>query len=80
MRDRLLLSILLVAAIECSASAEPLPPRKPVQTVAKPPQRSPQANPCAAFGPGFVRMEGSDTCVKLGGGIGIGIGAGGSSR
>jgi hypothetical protein len=78
MRDRVLLSILLVAALACSASAEPVPARKPAQTVAKPPQRSPQANPCAAYGPGFVRMEGSDTCVKLGGGIGIG--AGGSSR
>jgi hypothetical protein len=78
MLDRLLLSTLLVFALAGSASAEPLPPRKPAQTATKPPQRSPQANPCAAYGSDFVRMEGSDTCVKLGGGIGIG--AGGSSR
>ncbi len=34
---------------------------------------------CAEFGAGFVRVEGSDTCVRLGGSIGIGVG-GGSGR
>lgn len=33
-------------------------------------------NSCAAFGPGFVRVEGSGTCIKIGGGIGIGVGGG----
>ncbi|QPF88423.1 hypothetical protein IC762_17240 [Bradyrhizobium genosp. L] len=33
-----------------------------------------RSNPCAAFGPGFVKVEGSDTCVKLGGGISVGGG------
>ena len=31
-------------------------------------------NPCAQFGSGFVRVEGSDTCVKIGGSIAIGVG------
>jgi hypothetical protein len=31
-------------------------------------------NPCAEYGPGFVRLEGSDTCVKIGGYVGIGAG------
>jgi hypothetical protein len=31
-------------------------------------------NSCAAYGPGFVKLEGSDTCVQLGGSIGIGVG------
>jgi hypothetical protein len=77
MRDRLFLFALLVAALAWPAAAEPLQPQKPAQTAAKPPPRSPQANPCAAFGPGFVRMEGSDTCIKLGGGIGFGVGGSG---
>jgi hypothetical protein len=25
------------------------------------------SNSCAAYGPGFVRLEGSDTCVEVGG-------------
>jgi hypothetical protein len=28
-------------------------------------------NACAAFGAGFVRVEGSDTCVKIGGAISV---------
>ncbi len=31
-------------------------------------------NSCAAFGPGFVKLEGTDTCVQIGGSIGIGAG------
>ncbi|QOZ26185.1 hypothetical protein [Bradyrhizobium sp. CCBAU 51753] len=33
-----------------------------------------RANPCASFGPGFVRVEGTDTCVKLGGAVSVGGG------
>ncbi|WP_407164622.1 hypothetical protein [Bradyrhizobium sp. ORS 111] len=39
-----------------------------------PSKRSARSNPCASFGPGFVKLEGSDTCVKLGGGISVGGG------
>ncbi|KIU48036.1 MULTISPECIES: porin [Bradyrhizobium] len=28
-----------------------------------------RSNACASYGPGFVKVEGSDTCVKLGGAI-----------
>jgi hypothetical protein len=35
-------------------------------------------NPCAAYGAGFVRVEGSGTCVKIGGAIDVGVAA--SSR
>ncbi len=36
------------------------------------------ANACAAYGPGFARIEGSGTCVKIGGSIDVGAAA--SSR
>jgi hypothetical protein len=29
------------------------------------------ANPCAKYGPGFKKLEGSDTCVKVGGSIDV---------
>jgi hypothetical protein len=35
-------------------------------------------NPCAQYGPGFVKVAGSDMCVKIGGGVGFE--AGGSAR
>jgi hypothetical protein len=31
-------------------------------------------NPCAQFGAGFVVAPGSDTCVRIGGGIDVGVG------
>lgn len=33
-------------------------------------------NSCAAFGAGFVKVEGTDTCVKVGGAVSIGASAG----
>jgi hypothetical protein len=32
------------------------------------------ANPCAEYGAGFVRIEGSSTCIKIGGSLSVGIG------
>jgi hypothetical protein len=32
------------------------------------------ANSCAEYGAGFVRIEGTNTCMKIGGAIGIGAG------
>jgi hypothetical protein len=34
-------------------------------------------NSCAAFGPGFVKLEGSNSCVKIGGATSIGVSGGG---
>lgn len=41
----------------------------------KPLARSRPSASCAEFGPGFVRMPGSDSCMRFGGGVGIGVGA-----
>jgi hypothetical protein len=38
------------------------------------------ANSCAAYGPGFVKVEGSDTCVKVGGTISVGVGTSRAAR
>lgn len=38
------------------------------------------ANSCAAYGPGFVKLEGSDTCVMVGGTMSIGVGASRGAR
>ena len=31
------------------------------------------ANPCAAYGPGFVKIEGTSSCVKIGGTLDVGV-------
>jgi len=33
-------------------------------------------NPCAAFGPGFVKVDGTNTCVKISGAVSIEVGGG----
>jgi len=38
------------------------------------------ANSCAAYGAGFVRVEGTGTCVKIGGAVSIGAGVTSGSR
>lgn len=45
-----------------------------------PPVKSAAGNPCAAFGPGFVKVAGSDTCVKVGGAVRVDVGGAAGSR
>ncbi len=44
------------------------------------PTKSTASNPCAAFGPGFVKVAGSDTCVKVGGALRVDVGGAAGSR
>jgi hypothetical protein len=45
-----------------------------------PVKRPNSANACAEFGAGFVRVEGTSTCMKIGGAIGVGAGVSSGSR
>lgn len=39
------------------------------------PVRGPRSErSCAAYGPGFVKLEGTETCVKIGGAVRLGVG------
>jgi hypothetical protein len=75
---KLLLAILAATLPALSALAEQPVFPKP-ETAAKPgkllPLKGASANSCAAFGPGFVRIAGSDTCMKVGGYVSTGASA-----
>jgi hypothetical protein len=75
MRKRKLFLIVALAALSASsASAQQSRDRKPDKPSASIPLRPAAAlNPCAEFGPGFVRIEGSSTCMKIGGSISVGV-------
>lgn len=69
------LAILIVALLGSAALADSV--NRPKLDYTTPPDRLPPpksaaANRCAAFGPGFVKVEGTDTCVKVGGSIMVG--------
>jgi hypothetical protein len=70
---RTLLIALTVLALPLAASAEDKPPQRP-----QPAPKQAKGNPCSAFGPGFAQVEGSTTCVRVGGALEVGVG--GSSR
>jgi hypothetical protein len=40
----------------------------------KPAARPRPATSCAEYGAGYVRVEGTGSCVRLGGGISVGVG------
>ncbi|QDL97720.1 hypothetical protein FLL57_10545 [Rhodopseudomonas palustris] len=72
------LLIAFAVALPMAAGAEPrrsAPPSPRVeQNTPLPRNLSARRNPCADFGAGFVQLEGSSTCVKLGGSISVGAG------
>jgi hypothetical protein len=82
---RTILLALAIAALPAStALAQQLGPHKPDKAALSgklPPLKGASSgNSCAAFGAGFVKVEGSDSCVKIGGATSIGAGASGGGR
>jgi Porin subfamily len=74
-------SFLVIAALMLSAAGAPAQQggiQKPERTTppAKmlPAKPATSANSCAAYGTGFVKLEGSDTCVKVGGAVSVDVG------
>ncbi len=57
----------IIGALPACAAAAELPkkttsPQREVKT---------RTNPCAAYGAGFIKVEGSGTCVKIGGSVSV---------
>ena len=77
LRKPLILSLAALMALAwgnvASAQQHKNKPRKQSATEATtaPVPRSPSHNPCAQYGAGFTRMPGSDTCIRIGGSVGV---------
>ena len=72
---RIALGFALAIAACAPALAASLPSR-----TAQPSEPAPAVNRCAAYGPGFFSVKGSDTCMRIGGYVGadVGFGSGGA--
>ena len=83
MRKSLLVIAALLLPVSC-ALAEPPGFQKSEKAAGSgkplPLKGASSANSCAAYGPGFVKVEGSDTCVKVGGAFSVGVGTSGGAR
>jgi hypothetical protein len=79
-----LLIMMAVALASASTAAEQPRPRKADRAATPgkllPLKRSNSANACAEFGAGFVRIEGTSTCIKIGGAVSVGAGVSGGAR
>jgi hypothetical protein len=75
MRHRFLIALALMALSAAPASAQQFREQrqgKPATSLPLRPKAA--ANPCAEYGPGFIRIEGSSSCVKIGGNVSVGAG------
>jgi hypothetical protein len=75
-----MMALMLPSAV---LAAEPFRLEKPATAAPGkllPVKRSNPANACAPYGAGFVRIEGTSTCIKIGGAIGVGGGVSSGSR
>lgn len=72
----------LPALAAAQSIGEPIPGRGSAQTkpTAARPAPSQAARPCPEYGPGFVRVEGSSACVRVGGGVRVEFGKRSSNR
>ena len=75
MRTTLLILIWFAATSAAAAEALRLPPTEPPQAGKTLPLKGAggkaRAGSCASYGPRFVMVEGTGTCVKIGGSISI---------
>ena len=65
---------LLLASSALAESTRPLKLDTPNDTRPAPLRGKASSNSCAAYGAGFVKVEGTDTCVQVGGSISVGAG------
>jgi hypothetical protein len=73
----ILLAIVIAILPATIAAADPpgaLKLDKATPTKLLPVKGANAGNDCAAYGPGFRKVEGTDTCVKVGGAVSVEVG------
>ena len=75
---------MILMAVALPAVAEQPRPQKSDKAASSgkplPMKRSNSANACAEYGAGFVKIEGTNTCMKIGGAVSVGAGVSSGSR
>ena len=74
--------MIVLALPTVAGAAEPLRLQKTdkVKASDKPLPLKRSSNACAEYGAGFVKIEGTSTCMKIGGAISVGAGVSSGSR
>lgn len=78
MRNTLLVMAVVALLPDPSVAAEQPRPQKPEKSISAgrplPLNRAATGNSCATYGAGFVKVEGTETCMKIGGAVSVGVG------
>jgi hypothetical protein len=74
-----LAALMALAWTACASAQQQQQKHKPRkhpahEATTTPVPHTPSRNPCAQYGAGFVRAADSDTCVKIGGYVGVDVG------
>ena len=79
---KFLLVMIALALPSVAAAAEQLRLQKTGKVTAsdKPLPLKRSSHACAEYGAGFVKIEGTSTCMKIGGAVSVGAGVSGGSR
>ena len=64
----------LIAAPAFAESSRPLKFDQPDRSKSLPVKERKYDSSCAAYGAGFVKIDGTGTCVKIGGSVSVGAG------
>ncbi|MGC2779957.1 MAG: porin [Bradyrhizobium sp.] len=67
--------IVATVALAGSPGASLLAPQAAGTSQSAPRRGAVTINPCAAYGANFARVAGTDTCVKVGGAVGVEMGS-----
>jgi hypothetical protein len=81
-KSLLVIFVVLVPSFAAAAEQPRFPKADKAATSGKsfPLKRANTANACAEYGAGFVKIEGTNTCMKIGGAVSIGAGVSSGSR
>jgi Porin subfamily len=77
MRNILLAIVVAVLPVSSAVAEQPgsqKPDKSATSGILPPVKGAGVGNSCAAYGSGFVKVEGTETCVKVGGAVSIGAG------
>ena len=76
-----MIAVMLSSVAAAAEQAHSPKPNKPAASgKVFPLKRSNSANACAEYGAGFVKIEGTNTCMKIGGAVSVGAGLSSGSR
>ncbi|MBV9564909.1 MAG: hypothetical protein JOY90_31345 [Bradyrhizobium sp.] len=71
-------ALLMVSPVAAQSSVTTRLPGTTIPSRQLPLKGTTSATSCAAYGPGFVKVEGTNSCMKIGGALSVGIGTGGT--